>query len=708
MNPPTYTAAHYAAILGVSKRCVSVRLEQAGTSATRTILARGQEADAWEFMALPGRLQGDLVEAWHRAEKATGASPWRDFAHFLSDPPPPAIEAPNLEAETPKAVKPQDFAQVEAAILSIGNYPSRHDKALVLQTAFETLESALASGRPQKKFTTALYRFLEINAPYLPRSSRLRDLRAAWKTNGRSLEALLDKRTDANQKRKVVRNFPQADLDRLVSCAIKCHGKSIQPAWEELRHRSPEQGGFSPEARGFGPNCPGSLRRLAFGMADELYLMVHQPKKAMNNGAFTTRDWSGVNAGDWFSADDFTLEVYFYIPDGAGWWTLTRGQCLLMIDERSLCILDFMLIPEKGFTGAHIRNLINRIGLRFGLPNRGFHFERGPWERAKLVGGSVPWGEVQTTFASRLGIKMQHSLPGNAKAKSVEFVGRFLQNRLRRYPGWAGPNEQVFKVEKTAEAKRDVEARRKTPWEAGFYSFEQWHSTLQSECVAYNHRQFKQSKIIGGNQPVKMSPEEAWAQLQPRNERGEIVPPINLKGTGLEHLLCDHCEEIKVTRKGIRFQHDGQDYAYSGEATGTLVGHTVKCSFNVESPEFAYLETETGERFIVELQRDMPAHDAAKDDYEHQGRTVGAHNRTLRARASELPHDFMPDARPVMADRKTIEIGRAMDATRRQIAANRKAESDIQTTARRAARDMGLEGEIPPRSAGFLAALTAH
>ncbi len=652
MNPTGYTPAMIARALGVTPRTVRARL--AGVRPGGRVTVAGNDAPTYGPYDLPAGLLADLVNAWHAAEAVTGATPWRNLTHFLSDPPPPATDAPLPTVSNPNAGwRGGDFDVLAAAAAALGEpgRPSAAEKANFWHLAFEAFESAVAAGTKARTFKRALERWIARHAPCMAFSERswFRAL-STWREAGRTPVALLDGRPAANAMRRVVVTIPQADQDRLLASSLKCHGGQVAPAWRELAARGPDNAGFSAAtASRAGRDCPRQLQSLVAGRARELFPFQHQPRKASLNAAYIRRDWSEVAAGDWFSADDFTLEVYFYVPAEAGGWELTRGQLLLMIDERSQCILDFLLIPEKRYSGAHIRTLIIHVGLRLGLPRVGFHFERGIWEASKLVGGGVPWGEIETSMAARLGIRMSHSKPGNAKAKLVEGVGRLLQARLRRFPGWAGPNEQVFKVEKLQAAKLDVESGRVEPWKLGFKSFDEWRVTLAAECYAYNHT-VQRSRVMGGNREVEMAPEDAWRTLQDD-------PPhlVNLRGSGAEHLLSHHFYQTRVTKYGIRRRHAGQDYVFTSEETGRIAGEPVKVFWSPDFPELIHVETVRKEIFTVTAQPMIPAHSATKEDFKAAARTVGAHNKAMLATVAALPHDFMPPARVNLPDPETAQ-----------------------------------------------------
>ncbi|MCZ7636251.1 MAG: Mu transposase C-terminal domain-containing protein [Verrucomicrobia bacterium] len=432
----------------------------------------------------------------------------------------------------------------------------------------------------------------------------------------------------------------------------------MAPAWRQCR----EAGVLSPETAGrYTANpadlsyVPAAIRRLAGPEASTLADHFHRPRYAKLNGAHAIRDWREVGAGDWFSSDDFTLEVYFYIPDGQGWWKLTRGQWLPLVDCRSKKILDFILIPEKHYTAGNIRTVINHGCSRWGLPRRGFHFECGTWKQASLLGGPVPFGDVETTFAERLGVRIIHARPGNARAKIVENVGKLFQGRLRGEQGWCGPNEQVFKREELQRAARDVAARRMAPWEAGFLSFEQWFKRLEEHAAAYNQAP-QASRVMGGNREVTMSPDEAWETLQSRDDGGAVIPVVKLPDD-LRYLLVMHAQKVTVRAKGgIRCLNR----TYANAETARLAGREVTVYLDHERPEHVQVVLDGDHVLTVPRVPSVPAFDASPEHFKSVADTAGAHNRGLSARVSELKARFMPPTRRVYADQASVAQGRVM------------------------------------------------
>ncbi len=208
---------------------------------------------------------------------------------------------------------------------------------------------------------------------------------------------------------------------------------------------------------------------------------------------------------------------------------------------------------------------------------------------------------LQSTFASRLGIKLTHALPGNARSKVIENVGKLFQARLRREPGWVGRNEQTLKIEHVQRAKLDVEARRKTPAQAGFLSLEQWVKRLGEVCEQYNAAP-QYSKVIGGT----MSPDEAWRLYQTRNVASEVVPLAKLPDS-CRYLLATHIRTVRIGRNGIKLPASLGGGTYKNELTGQFQGRQVNIYFDLEMPEsLSVVSNDRRQVFTVPLGTKLP------------------------------------------------------------------------------------------------------
>ena len=229
-----------------------------------------------------------------------------------------------------------------------------------------------------------------------------------------------DSRAVADGRRERSGNFrapelSQEDRDKLVGHAVLNTGGRVAQAWRELNRA----GDLSEELTGYYLNNPASKSHVPRRILNEVKYDVamlddihHGPRQAKLNGPCIERDWSNVFAGDWYQADDVTFPVYYYEPDGKGWFTLWRGQCLVMIDLRTTRILYYALLSSRNYNSLAIRTLITRTCDEHGLPRRGFYFERGIWQSSKILAGdaSAPLSLPETEKGLRdLGLKFVHS-----------------------------------------------------------------------------------------------------------------------------------------------------------------------------------------------------------------------------------------------------------------------------------------------------------
>jgi hypothetical protein len=236
-----------------------------------------------------------------------------------------------------------------------------------------------------------------------------------------------------------------------------------------------------------------------------MYDIHHGPRQDKLNGAHLSRDWSKVRSMDWFQGDDFTFPVYMSMPDGQGWFTLTRGQVLLMIDLRSTRILGFVLLSSRNYNANSIRSLITQTADEHGLPIKGFYFERNIWERSRILtgvadAGPMSWGETEMGMRG-LGLRFIHAnLP---RAKLIEAVGGALQNLMEGLPGYVGRNEMVEKFERVQKSKREVESRKLHP-DGLFLSEDQWADALENLCAQFN------ATLQNGKMTTGLSPDAAF------------------------------------------------------------------------------------------------------------------------------------------------------------------------------------------------------
>ena len=575
-----------------------------------------------------------------------------------------------------------DFQALEVRWQAVGNAQSLTPKERlnILGHAAEAINSAIADGicdEAEGKRRTAEW----LAEHGLERSLRSleRDL-----VRFRKRGLLSDGRAAAN-KMKRAPVLSQADRDALVTCAVFEHGSDVDPAWAQcVREKRISQQIIDryPLPRNRRPKCPKWIRSQVAAESARLHPHHLGPRHARLVGADVRRDWRNVPAGAMYSSDDHTPDVYYYVPDGKGWYSMIRGQFLPVIDVRSKKILDFVLIDAPNYNALAIRCLFKRVGLRFGMPDI-WHLECGLWKRSKLLGRrgkarrweSLP--EVEQNFAERLGTKIVHSLPGNAKAKVIENVFSVLVRRFLGEIGYVGNDEMHVKYERVRAAIAEVEKgplNGTNPAALGFLSGDEWHARLQEICTEYNNTP-QESRVMGGNHVVYKSPEAAWLEYRLRDASGAIVEPLILPKE-LEGLLSDHQQQVPVTRNGISL-FSGK-YRYQSPELASHAHETMVVSFDPDDPSTIVVQDVKGERFIgVPRVADVPGV-ADRETLSLASKETAACNHVAKARYSQLAAKWLPKGRPVIADAQALEkarrMGEARAAGRKQF--NRKSSAD--------------------------------
>ena len=382
---------------------------------------------ALERMGLEGyrREFGHAVSARHlrnlvkrTLERGGGAGQFARVELFLDDKP---ARKDAARPEISLAVQ-TEFRELQDAIGTFKDpaRPADAEKDYLWLLTFELFEEKVEAGKARKRVKNAIVRFLSRNAPFMaasPDALRVTFNRkyARWVESDRAAVALQDGRKEKSGFHRAP-ELKTEDRDALIAHAVlNCDGR-VSQAWRELAGKN----GLSEELLAYHLSnpasksyCPTRIReavKYEVGMMDDIH---HGPRQDKLNGAHINRDWSGVAAMDWFCGDDATLEVYFYVPDGKGWFTLMRGQFLPMIDVRSLRVLGFGLRPEKSYNAAMIRTLITRVCDEHGLPRKGFIFEGGTWQSRLLKGDTaadpLSWPETEMGLRS-LGLRFHHSI----------------------------------------------------------------------------------------------------------------------------------------------------------------------------------------------------------------------------------------------------------------------------------------------------------
>ncbi len=625
----------------------------------------GLEDYAHEFgYGVTGRHLRDLVK--RTVDREAGGGDFARLELFLEERP------ARKEAGRP-AVSLAVQTEFRALLDVIGTFknsagPSDAEMDYLWLRALELFEERLATGRSRKKVKSALVKFLARNAPFMAASGNAMRVRfnrkyERWIGSDRAAVALQDGRKEHSGFHRAP-ELKAEDRDALIAHAVlNCDGR-VSQAWRELAGKnalSEELLAYhlsNPASKSY---CPTRIRESVkheVGMMEDIH---HGPRQDKLNGAHISRDWSGIASMDWLCGDDATLEVYFYVPNGQGWFTLMRGQFLPMIDVRSTRVLGFGLRPEKSYNAAMIRTLITRVCDEHGLPRKGFYFERGIWATSRLLKGDTSadpcsWPETELGLRS-LGLRFVHSrLP---RSKPIERVIGALQDLMEGEPGYVGPDEMHEVFERVKKAKLEVERgeKRGEPHPSKYFrSLDEWEARLEEICVRYNATP-QDGKMTGG-----LSPDDAFAKFRSADD-----PPIKLPAS-CRYLLAHHKRPILVTSNGITLRFGNESYNYRSEETGHLRGQTVLAWFNPELPEtLAVTDMNRENAFCVERSQDVPAMDAPAELIEQEMERIGAHQSYARVRYRTLKAKYATPFRKAVVDQPTAELGQTMLMQRQRI-----------------------------------------
>jgi len=398
------------------------------------------------------------------------------------------------------------------------------------------------------------------------------------------------------------------------------------------------------------------------------------------------RDSSKLRPMQVVSADDFTWPVYFIAEDGPGKRILTRGQCLIFADCRSLKILGYSLQPDRNYDQFVIRTLDNKVSRQWGVPKVKY-YERGIWMRSKLVNNAAPvgwqansWEDCQFGW-ERLGVRMINAT--RASAKPVEGIGRMVQALMEPTPGYCGRNEREDCPETTRRNILAFHAGREP--EGTFLTFAQWHLALGGIIERYN------ATVQQGRTLVNLSPDQAFEKFWPYDD-----PPTQATGDHW-HLFAHYVSKRKVTKDGIQFKLGKETFIYRDEHSAPFIGEEVLAWFDPESPELlgitdldskrpALVQRHNPVDFLAALEPESPAGQAYRDEVSK----ATAHNKLRRAVFKIVSRTFEPKLRIPIVSPEVREVAQAFG--KRQEKAERK--QQLNARANRAARELGCQ--LPP------------
>lgn len=632
-----------------------------------------------------------LIRLMHLVKARAGES--KDLTpleFYLPNTPEKRIRRPDFESVT------KETPELREVLLSVCNAsePTENERTLIWLSACETWRTLNAAGlttvRAQKLVTSAI----ESSGVAIARTRASlkqtfsRKLQR-WIEEGYTVQAVRDRRSEASGNRRAL---PLTEADQGTLRAMALRG-GLSQAWRQHhRSRAVSQEAanafiLNPASKSYVPHRVRSL----IGPQVKLMEHIHRgPKQASNKGAWIERDWTSVSPGDWYQADDVTLPVYYWQENAQGEPECMRGQCLLMIDCRSLKILTLALHSERNYTAKTIRGLILKTHDAYGLPRKGFAFENGTWASAKLLKGVATADEVpadETEVGLREWVTFRHTLPGNPAAKVVERVIGLVQQRLEGVPGYCGRNEQIEKFERLQKQLLAASAGRKHPREF-LHHRDQWVGLLTKICDEYNNDP-QDGKLCAGLSPNEVFHEPAMA-----------LDPLVRLSPETRFLLSNHRRPLKVRLNGLCIQIGKCRHWFRNEATGGLIGQTVQTYFDPEDMSSVFIKIRsTDSTAIVVPAAPVPhATEATPEEHHLASASVAAQNRPARTLYAETERHFKAPTVPyrqVVSDSSTLELGAQIAEDQAQIREEQQSQAKTRRVIARAERRFGAKRSEP-------------
>ena len=532
-----------------------------------------------------------------------------------------------------------------------------HEEAVYIWTqAFDELGALAEAGTECKVAERTVFAVLKESGVNLAKNDEAlrkafgRNL-ARWQAGGGKPSALRDGRRVERTDLRLP--LPDADRETIIARAVE-HGGRISQGWRVAckgGELSPEVAARyigNPANKSYMPRSVRDRVRHDVALLEDIH---HGPRQAKLNGPFIPRNYDDIGPADWMQGDDVTLPAYFWEDTSEGVRAM-RGQFLLMVDVRTSLILGFALHSERNYNAAIIRSLIVRVHDQYGLPREGFYFEKGLWERSRLLKGRAA-DEItleETEQGLREFVRFKHAtLP---RGKVVERIIGLLQNEIDPLPGYVGRNEQTEKFERIQKQLRQAGAG-KIAYSSFLLSKEQWLDMLERICARFND-----DPQHGRNQGL--SPREAY-------ESGfNYQSPLTRLPDSSRYLLANHRRKEKVTRNGLRIVMGGEPNYYRNADTGRLIGQEVLVWLDPENLDSVTV-TDLQRRHPVTVPRvdELPSMTATADQLgaaHAQAAAHLAHARTLY-RIIE-PRFKRAMFRAVLADATTVETGAQIAAGR--------------------------------------------
>lgn len=573
-----------------------------------------------------------------------------------------------------------DIAQLETRATPTGD-----DKAALYDAAFVHFEQ-LCREHPgeDRQIKTSLLAFLLSRVPAISRNAdslrwTFTNKYQAWIASGKKPSALQDKRSLFSGR---LQSDFQKDKETITSLAIQFGGNVARAQREAVTRGllSPEYvQHFNLNFRRHKSYVPETIREEVAAKAEMAGPYYRGERQAILAGPYINRSHDDYFPGDWFSADDLTIPVYFRSVDSAGEPIVTRGECLVKIDLRTGYILGYVLIAGK-YNSRHIRGLMLRVHDEHGLPRKGLYYENGIW-KARLIAGAdkrsnVPWRETEMGLRE-FGIDLQLRHARLPRAKTIEGIFGILQDRMEIEPGYVGRNEQVEVFERTQKYLRlarggVLEALTK------LYTHEEMCRVLDVVIKEFNDDP-QNGKMLTGKAPA-----EAWMEHIANH-------PLRKLPDDARFLLSSHKRVVMPGRNGITIKTSKHSLLFYNEQTGKLpLNQPVLVWWHIEHPHLITVTDMKRQNPFVVRAHVLPATTATKEQFNAARADQAGHLKEAKALYGNIAHNLISTiSRDTDHGPTTKQLGRFNRAAIEEIEAEESARDRTISTIRTEAAKLG-------------------
>ncbi len=662
-------------------RLTSAEMDAAGVEEYRQIFGNVITTRYWRELFTRTVRRDNGFEEWNRLEI------------YLPDQPKVKVAPADVVSEALAA----DFAELEQHLAACGNPhdPTETERAGVWTLALEKFTSLVRASESEKSAGRRVREFLFARAKFL--STTRNALRMAferklarWQADAGDAKALRDRREENGPSFQL----PGNDRDLLIHRAVFYYRGDIAPAWRDLLRG----GKFSPDVLQRYTAAAAKKSYVPATVMDsisaevEILTVMHQGPRAFDAiKGHVTRSYDGISSLQCVSGDDFTMNTYFYVPDGNGWFELTRGQVILFIDFRSSRILGWALEPRRSYSSLTIRSLCTHVFGEFGVPQV-LYFERGMWKSATLLKGKTdPFTIAEISQGLReFGITFKHAI--RPRTKTVERIGGLFQNIAEAEPGYCGRDERRDAPESLRPQMAEVEARKVHPSKY-FYSFAQWHQRIGQLVEQYN------TEAQEGHMLAGMSPDQAFEAHVDRTN-----PPLQFSA-GLRYLLAHDKRTARVTLNGVTIQIGKQKFNYKGREIAHLVGRDVLAWFDPEDTETIVVTNPDRTNPICVARSQNPnalesVIDPAAGTLACELARVADQASYMKTRFTVVKAKFPLPQRQILAAAQAVELGEEITAQKAKITETQQRQRRQRSQAQRFLQDTGIA--VPDRAGRVL------